>query len=426
VAGGDVGLVMAGANRAGRWVLAAAIVALLGVAGCSESAEPVDDPRLEVRSLLSQRARALAGGDAQAYLATATGEAREPAQRIAEGVAATGMAQYDEVLVDAEVDAESGEVRDAEIDVVYRYEGVPENNQFRDRLTADFASRDGQWVMTDAEFEDPPPMWAMGPVEVIRSQHFLALFHPELGDPREPVALAEEGYRRLHPELTLDEQPLYVRALARDRAEMDALVDQDMLPPALARWEHSEAGMVQRVRAQRRQMVVNVGAVLPGGGDIPAAAASPAPSPAPRGHHGGLQQARETFQHELGHVVLLPFTYPHTPRWVAEAGAMYLAEERREATWRAGLDSGAFRDMSFTDLHEQELGPLHYAYANAAALYLVEQDRPATFWRFYRNFRDADSTAEAGRLLELLYGFDAEALDERTLAWMREAVASGG
>jgi hypothetical protein len=105
---------------------------------------------------------------------------------------------------------------------------------------------------------------------------------------------------------------------------------------------------------------------------------------------------------------------------------MYLAEERREATWRAGLDSGAFRGMSFADLHEQELGPLHYAYANAAALYLIEQDGPATFWRFYRNFRDADSTAEAGRLLELLYGFDAEALDERTLAWMREAVASGG
>lgn len=403
--------------------MVAAGVALVA-AGCSESAAPLDDPRLEVRELLTERTRALNAGDTEAYLEPVVGDARETEEAIAEGAQEVGLAQFEAVLVDADVNRETGEVTDAEIDLVYRYEGVPEDNQFRDRLVADFAPREDGWVVTDSEFEDPPPIWGSGPVEATRSEHFLALSRPglrEQHDPDELVALTERAYDRLIPELTLDEEPLYVAVLARDSDEFAALTDEDAreLPPALATWNYSEAGMVNRVRAQSRKMVVNIGAVFGAHGGMPDEHEGQ-----PTGeHHADVSQVREVFQHELGHLVLLPFTYPFTPRWVAEAGAMYLAEERREQSWALGLQQGIFENFSFADLHEEDqLNQLHYAYANAAALYLVEQEGAETFWQFYRNFRDADSTAESGRLLGLLYGFDAEELDERTREWMRDAV----
>lgn len=394
-------------------VLTAVTVTLLA-AGCSQSAQPLDDPRLEVRELLSERARALNAGDTEAYLEPVVGDARETEERIAEGVQTVGLKQFKAVLVDADLNRETGEVTDAEIDLVYRYEGVPDDNQFRDRLIADFAPREDGWVITRSEFEHPPPMWGNGPVEVVRSEHLLALHRPSLEDPEKMVGLAERAYERLIPALTLDEEPLYVAALAPDGEEFAELTETDKRrpAPALATWRWSEAGLVQQVRAQRRKIVINIGAVFGNrSGDFDA-------------HHGELDDAREVFQHELGHVVLLPFTYPHTPSWVREAAAMYLAEERREQLWAVGLERGMFERMSFADLHEKgnNLEPMHYAYANAAALHLVEQEDADTFWQFYRSFRDVESTAEAGRLLELLYGFDAEELDERTLEWIREAV----
>lgn len=402
---------------------ALAVVAAALAAGCAESAEPIEDPRLEVRELLTERARALADGDADAYLEPVVDEARETEEAIVEGVQTLPIEQFKAVLVDADVDRETGEVTDAEIDLVYHYEGVPDNNQFRARLEADFAPRDDGWVVTEAEFDDPAPIWGSGPVAFTRSEHFLTLYRPELAerhDPDELVGLAEVAYGRLMPGFTLDEQPLYVAVLAQDADELAEFADpeEEPPPPALATWRYSEAGLVQQVRAQSRQMMVNVGAVA---GDRPLGDEEAAE------HYADLNQAREVFQHELGHLVLLPFTYPHTPNWVKEAAAMHLAEERRLGAWMAGLQRGTFEEeMSFTDLHEEnELNGMHYAYANAAALYLVEQEGEATFWEFYRNFRDVDSTAEAGRLLGHLYGFDAEELDERTLEWMRDAVGVG-
>jgi hypothetical protein len=117
---------------------------------------------------------------------------------------------------------------------------------------------------------------------------------------------------------------------------------------------------------------------------------------------------------------------------VAEAGAMFLAEERREDAWAAGLESAVFEDpvRSFEELYraglDRGIDSWDYAYANAGALYLVEQKGADTFWEFYRSFRDAESTEEAGRLLQHLYGFDAAELDERTLEWMEEAVGAAG
>lgn len=72
--------------------------------------------------------------------------------------------------------------------------------------------------------------------------------------------------------------------------------------------------------------------------------------------------------------------------------------------------------------HRDRPDPTEYAYANAAALVLVDAEGADTFWEFYRSFRDADSTAEADRILEHLYGFDAAELDERTLERIRDEV----
>lgn len=411
---------MAGRTSAGTALVAVAVALL--AAGCSESAQPLDDPRLQVRQLLSDRARALSAGDTEAYLQPVVGDARETEERIAAGAQTVGLEEFKAVLVDAGVDRESGTVTDAEVDLVYRYEDVPENNLFRARLEAEFAQREDHWVITEAAFDEPVPIWGGGPVAVTRSEHFLALYRPELAerhDPEQLVALAEEAYARLMPRMELEEQPRYVVVLAQDSEELVEFADpeDDPPPPALAMVKYSGAGLVRRERAQNREMVVNIGAVL---ADRPVRGGERVQ------HHANFDRAREVFQHELGHLVLLPYTYAYTPAWVIEAGAMLLAEERRTDGWAAGLRSGEFDDMSFADLHEQDsLDLRHYDYANAAALYLVEQEDEATFWEFYRSFRDADSTAEAGRLLDLLYGFDAEELDERTMEWMREAVGVG-
>lgn len=405
-------------------------VALLAAA-CSESAQPLDDPRLEVRDLLADRARALNGGDREAYLEPVVGEARETEEHIAEGAQTVGLDLFKLTLTSAEVDRERGAVRNAEIDLIYRYEGVPENNQLRADLRANFEQRDGEWVMTRSEFYEldvPAPAWASGPIEATRSEHFLFLYRPELENPEGLVARGEEAYERLVSELTLEPEPLYVATLARNRqefAEMTPAFEEGDLPPALTLSEFSSAGMVQQARAQNRHMVVNVSEVFRGQETENSEGEGPNEE---EGHHGGLVEAREVFQHELGHLALYPFTYPHTPRWVAEAGAMYLAEERREEAWAVGLASGVFEQQvrSFEELYragrDRDIDAWDYAYANAGALYLTEQGDVETFWEFYRSFDDPESTDEAGRLLGHLYGFDAVELDQRTLEWMREAV----
>lgn len=420
--------VMAGRTSAGTALVAVAVALL--AAGCTESAQPLDDPRLQVRELLSDRARALSAGDTEAYLQPVVGDARETEERIAEGVQTVGLDLFKLTLTSAEVDRQAGAVRNAEIDVVYRYEGVPENNQLRADLRAEFEQRDGEWVMTASEFygqDVPAPAWGSGPVEAHRSEHFLFLYRPGLEDPDELVAHAEEAYERLVPELTLELEPLYVAMLAGGRhefLEMTPPFDSGEVSPALAMHEFSSAGMVQQVRAQNRRMVVNTGELFRGQD-------ADASTQADDGHHGGLMEAREVFQHELGHLVLYPFTFPHTPDWVVEAGAMYLAEERREEAWAAGLASGIFEQQvrSFEELYragrDRNLDAWDYAYANAGALYLTEQADVETFWEFYRSFDDPESTDQAGRLLDHLYGFDAVELDQRTMEWMREAVEVG-
>lgn len=414
-------------GRVSTGTVLVAVTVILLAAGCAESAEPFDDPRLEVRQLLADRARALNAGDIDAYLEPVVGDARETEERIAEGAETVGFDVFQATLTSADVDPDTGAVRNAEIDLVYRYEGVPENNQLRADLRADFEQRDGEWVITASEFyglDVPAPAWGSGPVEATRSEHFLFLYRPGLEAPDELVALAEEAYERLIPELTLDPEPLYVAVLARGEQEFVEFTppfESGEVPPALAMHEFSSAGMVQQVRAQNRRMVVNTGAVFRGQ-DAEAA---------DDGHHGGLVDAREVFQHELGHLVLYPFTFPHTPRWVVEAGAMFLAEERREEAWAAGLQTGIFEQelRSFEELYragrDRDIDSWDYAYANAGSLYLTEQADADTFWELYRSFDDPESTDEVGRLLRHLYGFDARELDQRTLEWMREAVDAG-
>lgn len=123
---------MAGGIRGGSLAIIAS--GLMMVGACAESAEPLEDePRLEVRNLLAERARALSAGDTEAYLEPVVGDARETEERIAEGSQLVGLDLFNANLVDAEVDRARGEVRNAEIDLIYRYKGVPENNQMRGR-----------------------------------------------------------------------------------------------------------------------------------------------------------------------------------------------------------------------------------------------------------------------------------------------------
>ncbi|MGI8876944.1 MAG: hypothetical protein ACR2KP_21995, partial [Egibacteraceae bacterium] len=144
----------------------------------------------------------------------------------------------------------------------------------------------------------------------------------------------------------------------------------------------------------------------------------------------------QVFQHEIGHLALSRFSRSSTPVWVAEGGAMQLAGEQRRASWRQGLTSGEFEEMTFLRLARRDpsmgLSGMEYAYVNAAVSSLVDEFGAERFWEFYRDFKEftdpsagnpleqvhADAT---NRLLFRIYDIGEEQLDERALEWMRAA-----
>lgn len=402
-----------GAAPATRRAIQPALIAgCLAMAACGSGDSPVsaaDNPRAEVRQLLRERAHALAAGDVDAYLEPVAANARDVETIFAEGAAAVPLAELHLTLAEADIDRATGTVQDATIEVVYRYEGVPDDNPLRAELTLDLEQRDSDWTVTDAELGQPAPVWATGDVAVTRSENFLVLSRPGVGDHDAIVEMLEDARRRIADQLELPLDPVHVLMLAGGTEEFAAFAGPDRPANAIAVavWQFRTAGRAGQARAQHRQMIVNL---------------NPARAGLTLDHHGAAKtRPQAVFAHELAHLVLHRFTYPHTPRWVVEGGAMYLAEERRRGGWQAGVEQDAFVERSIVDL-DDELDSLDYAYANAVVLYLVEQEGSERFWKFYRSFRDADSTDETARILTHHYGFDADELDQRVREWVHDTI----
>lgn len=423
-------------GTAGGKGLLALIVAFLGLA-CTGTSRPQaitdGDPGTPLQSfqqMLDRRATALLEGDPQAYLAGLSPAARKVERLIARGAQEVPLALVDPALRTGNVNRAQTEINDARTDLLFLYEGLPEDNRFRIRLLNDVKRRGDEWRVTrsvmDAH-EVVPPMWAMKLVDPGRSEHFLALHSPGLPNVDEILRLAERARRKLAGKMSLPADEVHLVQLARDSEEYAELLGppdpMDPLPPgsvAVAKFEFSAASGVSALPVGRH-MIVDLEALF---GDVGKVA-----------FEKRQVYPRQVFQHELAHLLLSRYTRPLTPSWVIEGAAMYLSGERLLEGWRYGTEHAFFAGKTIEDLSRQPdppLSSLDYSYANAAVLYLVEEFGEATFFDFYKGFKNFETTrsvSEAGLrveavqgLLRIHYDISDNDLTEATREYIRKAI----
>lgn len=270
--------------------------------------------------------------------------------------------------------AASGIFEDVGVDLLYRYEGLPADNIFRIPFMYDIQPEEGGWVFTAASLPATLPPWASGPVEVSRTVHFLALFRPGTPEVASILQMAEQARASLTPRVTEPLEPAHLMVLARGRADYEQMTSSPAPVSSVAQAETTFEVTPDMIAVRSRHIVVDLQAL------------SRQPSPL------------EVLSHELGHLSLSRLNRPFLPGWVGESAAMYLAEQRPEATWRFGAANGRFRSLSFEDLSGQmnlgthdpslEGANLAYAYAAAAAYWLVETYGSEPYWSFYADFSE--------------------------------------
>ncbi|HEX2149515.1 MAG TPA: hypothetical protein VHI31_04990 [Actinomycetota bacterium] len=390
--------------------------------------------RLE--EFLDERVERLQAKDIQGFLASSSPAAQEFERPIAIGAVAVPLAGLDMRLDKAGLQERGGSLNGVRVDLVYRYEGLPEDNAFRITLAYDFAEVDGEWSVTKAGLKPGAalPVWASGPIQTKQSEHFLALYRPELGDSDRILREAEEARSQLDGKITFPLEDKYVILVARDDAEY-LTMSSAMLGPvsAIAQVETSYEVTPDTIRVLSRQMVINSRKL----------------------HEDGT--ALETLRHELGHLAVAQYTRPFTPAWVSESAAMYLAGTRPESIWRNGLSRNRFDGINIERLtrasnlgeHDssREGASLEYAYSAAAAWYLVETFGAEKYWEFYRSYAEVpardlyerlpENTAVSsgeqaiealavtttGGALHQLFALDQVTLDQAIRSWMQAQVA---
>lgn len=398
-----------------------AVLALVGSACAPHGpADERDTPLGQVRLLLRNRAAALDRGDVEGYLAAVAPGARAVEEPIARGGASVPLS-YANATFNLGRSSRQPDARftNLVVEVVFRYEGLPEDNLFRFELSYDIERRGPGWLITRAAHtgEIPPPVWATGPVQVARSAHFLALFRPGLTTATAALDRAEQARARLAPRLaSVQSDPTDLVVLARDRVEYEQMLGGPRSEESVG---VASVTLLPLSLPENRQIFVNLERLL---GSRRGRAG---------GHGGGLDTV-EVFQHELAHLALARLADPSIPGWVGEGAAMYLAGERRIDEWTDGLERGAFDKLSFVELGSEDAlsDSTQYAYANAGVSYLIEAFGPARFWDFYSGFRPLAASADfeddpGGTLLREQYGIDARQLDTRAREWMASAVAAG-
>jgi hypothetical protein len=389
-----------------------------------------------VQEFLDERVELLEAKDIQGFLATASPQAQEFERPIAIGVVAvplTGIRMHvDQAALQDRGVPQTG----IDVEFVYRYEGLPEDNTFRILLNYDFAETDGRWMVAAASLRPGTalPVWASGPIQSQRSEHFLALYRPELPDPGRVLREAEEARAQLDGKITFPLEDHYVILVARNDSEYQMMSSATLGPvSAIAQVETSYEVTPETIRVLSRQMVIN----------------------SQKLHADG--QALETLRHELGHLAVAQYTRPFTPAWVSESAAMYLAGTRPVAIWRNGLQRNRFDQITIERLtrasnlgeHDpsREGASLEYAYSAAAAWYLVETYGAERYWEFYRTYADVaagvlyerlpensvgpegDQAIEelavstTGESLQRLFELDQGTLDSAVREWMAAAIA---
>jgi hypothetical protein len=367
-------------------------------------------------------------------LAPLTPEAQAVERPIAAAVQTVPLSEYALRMDGTSVGSTLPRVPGVRADFRYRYQGLPEDNVFRIPLIYDFELVKGDWRIRSGRLGESAtlPLWATGPVQTLRTEHFLGIFRPGLPDPGRTLRRAEQARAQLDGKITFPLENQYLLLMAKDRREYESMTSAKLgQVSAIAQVETSYQVTPDDIQVQGRQIIVNVEQLQ------------------------GDDSTLETFRHELGHLAVAQYTRPFTPAWVSESAAMYLAGTRPTNIWRAGLNRREFSRINFAELtrasnlgeHDssREAISLNYAYAAAAAWYLVETFGAEKYWEFYRSFAAVPANAlyqslpERGdpgvreqaieglavqtteRSLSTLFGLDTSQLDAAVRQWMDTA-----
>ena len=410
----------AGGFTRGRRLAVLAVLAVLGAScGGGDGGGSTDDsPFGQARAMLRERATLLAEGDVEGYMAAVAPGAEEQERAIAEGAAAVPLAYVNAIVTPGGPRTDT-RIGNALVEVVYRYEGLPDDNRFEFELSYDLERRDGKWLITKslAGGEIGLPMWATGPVSVVQSEHFLGLHRPSLANPDAALAAAENARRDLAGRLeVVESDPVHLVQLAASEEEYADIKGRSS---SLGELASATFLFLSLSRPESRHMTVKAHRLLDQGSAVSR-------------DDGELAPPQEVFQHELAHLALTRFDGPFTPGWVNEGAAMYLAGERRLAAWKRGFDEGIWDDVSIDLLAGADTlrGGISYAYVNAAVLYLIEAYGAEQFFEFYRRFLPLGPTANFAEnptavVLAETYDISVSELDRRTREYMEEAVAAG-
>jgi len=289
----------------------------------------------------------------------------------------------------------SASLTNVRISFIFRYEGLPADNIFALPLRYDFADSPVLRI-TASRLEDGAnlPIWATGPIEILRSPNFLSLHRPGLRRAAQALEQAEKARSQLEGKITFPLESGYVLLMARDRAEYESFSNRGSPVSAIAQAETSFEVKPDSIRVLSRQIVVNLQKLFEEG------------------------DADETFRHELAHLALATLTRPFTPAWVSESAAMYMAGTRPRGAWKEGLRTGRFDKMTFGALATKaslgggdptgEAATYEYAYSAAAAWYLVETFGAEKYFEFYKSYSDYPARDLYARLPDARVANDSE------------------
>jgi hypothetical protein len=364
---------------------------------------------------MERRARALEAGRPRAYAATATGP-----QRLRDREAARNAAPLR--LRDVELAVDSADVsgRHASLSVrsSYGIRGVRGIFAATRRVTAVRTGK-GWRVRSETSRRERHP-WEIGPVSERRSRHFVVVAPRGLDTDAAGLTDAlESGYARMGEVLRRPRlRRRYLVIVAGGASAARALTERISGVGGLAAISDSE---VRETGAARRVIEVpsqRVFVVWPPFSALDA------------------DGRRRVVTHELTHAALAGVTSGRTPAWLLEGVALYVSEDRRAgeaaelvargasgAARRALTLAGLSRPDAIAHL-DGDAQAAAYAYASAAAFYIVDRYGRKRYLELYDAFNDEDLPRGAGvevtgRAVKRTLGISFARLERDLRRWIR-------